>query len=506
MNDRPFDKYLTFGCFLLSGCVYVCLKSRCFHWYLSDENIYYYLARDLSFTHIPYRDFFYANPPLLLFLLKMGGVLSGWSVLGLRAVPVLTTVLSGFLLYRTLVPRLGIWAVLPLWILWFPYLALRASTHATGVNVVLLFLFLAYAEAWRGRPIGAGLALGLGLWTKTYAIVAAPGLVVLVWLISKNRQRRSTVEFLGTALSMGGALALAGTLAGGASFWRMNVAYHLNKPEGARSFADTAAEVASDNPGTLLVTALTAAFAIWIIVFVKSKAAGKVGNETTLAEEFPDLRALGVAGAVHCATLLLFLSLQNRVFDFYFLLLLPGLCLGLGALLGFARAKGPNPWLFLAPSAIAATLLAMPLIPNKDRPLFQGPVSYWDHEARNIDRVAELLPRIAAGEGGALSGDSGTAPLLATLSGKKLAGGEADTNAMRFRSGYPNPSEFIRTLEEEEVEWLLVRVQPAGGGARPVGMFGIQDFWEYANTKFEKDDAVQLNSKDAVVLFRRRGE
>lgn len=506
MNYRPFDKYLTIVCYLATASFYLTSKSQCLHWYLSDENIYYYLARDLAFSHIPYRDFFYANPPLLLFLLKLGGVLSGWSVFGLRAVPVLSSLLSGFLLYRTLVPRLGIWAVLPLWILWFPYLALRASTHATGVNVVLLFLLLAYHQAWRGRPIWAGVALGLGLWTKTYAIVAAPGLAVLVFLLSKNRGRRSTIEFLGTTLAMAGALALSGTIAGGASFWRMNVAYHLNKPEGATSFADTAADVASDNPGTLLVVALTAAFAIWTIVFVQSKAPEKEANATTLAERFPDLRALGIAGAVHCATLLLFLSLQNRVFDFYFLLLLPGLCLGLGALLGFARAKGPNPWLFLAPSAIAATLLAMPLIPNKDRPLFQGPVSYWDHEARHIDRVAELLPQIAAGGGGPISGDSGTAPLLATLSGAKLAGGEADTNAMRFRSGYPKPSEFIRSLEEEEVEWLLVRAQQARGGARPVGMFGIQDFWEYAKTEFEKADAVQLNSKDAVVLFRRRSE
>ncbi|MCA9439583.1 MAG: hypothetical protein KC964_02165, partial [Candidatus Omnitrophica bacterium] len=72
------------------------LKSETFHWYLTDENIYYLLARNLGFATLPYRDFFYANPPFLLILLKISGFLFHWQVAGLRIIPIGAVLVSSW--------------------------------------------------------------------------------------------------------------------------------------------------------------------------------------------------------------------------------------------------------------------------------------------------------------------------------------------------------------------------------------------------------------------------
>src|SRR3989338_9365317 len=43
-----------------------------------DENVYFYMAKAMSEGQMPYRDFFYAHPPLHIFLLSV--LINIWAV------------------------------------------------------------------------------------------------------------------------------------------------------------------------------------------------------------------------------------------------------------------------------------------------------------------------------------------------------------------------------------------------------------------------------------------
>ena len=470
---------------LLTPPIYLFLKSKCFHWYLTDENIYYYLARDLSVGNLPYRDFFYANPPLLLPLLKVSGLLLNGGIFGLRLVPLLATFLAGlglYLLMRTFIGRI---AVIPLWVYWGSYDALRASTHATGINLTLMFVVWAFFLASRGRWVAVAVSVSLGLWTKTYAIVALPGVLAALWLFNRRAGKGTVLRALVVVVSSLVLLALLGSAIGGNAFWEMNLFYHLNKPLGSSGTYDTFHRVFGRNSGTgyvLLLACIVALVGILSRALRRIRAKGHLsrweGNR--LFPRHP--LALMATGFIHILTVFLFLIFQNRLFDFYFLLFLPGLGLLLGGLLGAARGRGVaksggrDSWvLCILPGALTLLILAQPLLPSEKRLFLKGPVSYWEHEARTIDRLSQLKDIVSHPEGATLCGDSSTAPLLATLAGIHLAGGEADTNSMRFRAGYPKPEDFIQKLEEHKVGWLLMRVaRSESGRIRPVG--DVRDF------------------------------
>ncbi len=58
---------LAWGGLLLAVGWFLLIKSYCFHWQVSDENIYYYMAwAAVDHGALPYRDFFFAHPPLHL--------------------------------------------------------------------------------------------------------------------------------------------------------------------------------------------------------------------------------------------------------------------------------------------------------------------------------------------------------------------------------------------------------------------------------------------------------
>ena len=67
----------------------------------------------MGFNWIPYRDYFYANPPLHLLLLKTSGALMGWGVWGLRLVPIGGALLGGFAAYKMFRGRVTGYALLP---------------------------------------------------------------------------------------------------------------------------------------------------------------------------------------------------------------------------------------------------------------------------------------------------------------------------------------------------------------------------------------------------------
>ena len=523
LNSHSFKiPFLSFtkghAAFLACLTIYLFLKSKCFHWYISDENIYYYMAWDLGGSHLPYRDFFYANPPLLLLPLKLGGVLSGWGVAGLRAVPILCHILSGYAIFRILLPRLKHWVWVPLCLCWLSYDSLRASTHATGISESLAFMGIALLLAYRNKPALAGLFLGLGLWTKTYAITGLPGLLVTLWLIEPDRMKalRSAGWCTGVTLLMVVLLVGFGTCVGGKAFWDMNVFYHLSKQPTEAGVAPVFGQVLVRNQGSLYVLMITALLWLAGVLLNPEKKQASLQPSPPPQEPHQDLRPewrFIIVGSVHFISVLFFLVLQRRIFDFYLLLFLPALGLLAGGFLGMAIEKWEKPqqetgkparcrtW-FIGYSILCLIFLAHPMIPRHYRLFMRELVTYWQHEERNADELEKWRDTLS-GENVVLAGDSGTAPLVALLSRQRLALGEADTNQMRFQGEYPSASVFIQELKDSGVHWLVVRGRRTSRGRFIAGgMFSLPEFKAYAQTGFSQVDRVLLEGDTEVRLMR----
>jgi hypothetical protein len=76
---------------------------------------------------------------------------------------------------------------------------------------------------------------------------------------------------------------------------------------------------------------------------------------------------------------------------------------------------------------------------------------YLWHESRHFQAPTHLAGRVGdlVAARGTLFGDSISIPLIALLSGRRIALDHADTNSMRYRSGITPAIDAIQTLEKE---------------------------------------------------------
>jgi len=463
---------------------------------LSDDFIYYYMAQRVAEGAIPYRDFFFAHPPLHLLPATILTALLGFSIPLARAIPAASALLAGAAVYR-IGRRAGLTeGLVALTLFLFSYDLLRTSSHYTGAAEATALLAWSLERALAGRPDLSGLLGAAAGLTAFFALpaVAATGLFLLLGGAADRRWRRFAAAFLSLFLGVNALCAAAF----GSAYWDPVIRYHLLKPSaGDAQIASEALVVAADNA--------------WL--FFGAPAAATLGLLLGRAREGRwAVAALGLLAAFFHLT---FLSLSTRVFVYYYIPAFPGLAVAGGvALAEAARAIGQTTrrWSIARgegrlagghgpPSRVsrAATLAACALVvvgPLFVRPLVgeaaglfaperrSGPQRYvwrdapipasmnaalralfwrdtppspWSpavtrylqHEslhyeapARLAGRIRELTPPHAS-----LFGDSLTAPLVALLSGRTIALDEADTNYMRWTSGITSPAGALERLE-----------------------------------------------------------
>jgi hypothetical protein len=84
---------------------------------------------------------------------------------------------------------------------------------------------------------------------------------------------------------------------------------------------------------------------------------------------------------------------------------------------------------------------------------------YLWHESRVFDIMDKIVEKIEekTTEEGEIFGDSGTVPLFALLSKRRIAANEVDTNIQRYRSGNANPRELIEQIDTPKTEMIILR-------------------------------------------------
>jgi 4-amino-4-deoxy-L-arabinose transferase-like glycosyltransferase len=147
-----------------------------------DEGVYAYASRLALHGHVPYRDFFYEQMPLLPYVYGAWIGIFGESWYAARSLSALAAAATGALLYLHVERRLGGWSALAATCLYaLSGLVFGYFTIVKTFALASLFLFGAYilVEARRPRWLAAGLLVGLAVDTRLVFAAAIPAFAVL---------------------------------------------------------------------------------------------------------------------------------------------------------------------------------------------------------------------------------------------------------------------------------------------------------------------------------------
>ncbi len=217
------------GLFLLGTVtLFLLLKAFTWRWSTTDENIYFYGAVAITRGTLPYRDFFFAHPPMHIVVPAVIFQVFGFSIAVAKAIPVVATLVTGGLLWHLARPRLGpLTALFTLIAFFFAHELLQASTNMNGVELTSLWLTLGLWGVQTGRPRLAGVALGLSVTTGFYAIGGALALVAM----ALARELRTGLRVAVVFAAVGGAINLLFYGIGGEAYLQAVYGYHMAKEQ-----------------------------------------------------------------------------------------------------------------------------------------------------------------------------------------------------------------------------------------------------------------------------------
>jgi hypothetical protein len=492
---------------------YALLKVPGLHASWTDDNVYFHMGVRVAAGEVPYRDFFFAHPPLHLAPPALAFRLAGFSIPLAKALPALAQGLAGFLLWRAARRASRVLAVAALALHLTAYQVLMASADLDGANLATAWVMAALLAATAARPLLAGALAGLGVGTVLYAAAGAGAIGVACALRGRRAAARFTVGLaaslapvFGASLAVGGgafaqavfgyhaakvpaagrAAVLGEGPAGAVSGWLHNLAADALGPGALRSFAFHAPlHVAAGLGATALAASL-----------VRRRRDGRPAPERAPADDLALVAVAGVLLSVAQGAVL------PDAYAFYGVPAIPWLAL-LGAygawhaaralrapgrarawaaagLAAFAlhpllrgaadRAAFPEEaqragervtYAWRDPDALAGAARISRALLWKDHRVRGAPEPPWRHALWNkqhaFSTAGEIAAHVRAGSAAdeTLVGGSMVAPLVALLAERRLAAGEVDTNEKRFATGSLEDGDLLRRALGDRVRFVL---------------------------------------------------
>ena len=147
--------------FALILAAYLILKINPATFVNSDDNLYMYMARQVLQGYTPYRDFYFAHPPLLLYLTALSYSLFGVSAAIGKLTPALgglIVLIATYLAGEKIRKNLGLAASI---LLFFSFSFQSITELAMGTSLNLAFIMLAFYFLMDDKPLPAGILTGL---------------------------------------------------------------------------------------------------------------------------------------------------------------------------------------------------------------------------------------------------------------------------------------------------------------------------------------------------------
>ncbi|MDP7079985.1 MAG: glycosyltransferase family 39 protein [Candidatus Undinarchaeales archaeon] len=165
-----------------------------------DENVYFLMGREVLRGSVPYRDFFFAHPPAMLYVLASSFMLLGttWRAGTLVAALVNLGLLVGC--YRLCARLHGPRAAVLASALLLGSRSFMFAAQTDGNALSLLFVVLALERHLARKDLSAGLLCGVAVLTKLFAVMVVP--VILFDMLATGRSRRSVSRFIAAFVAL----------------------------------------------------------------------------------------------------------------------------------------------------------------------------------------------------------------------------------------------------------------------------------------------------------------
>lgn len=166
-----------------------------------DTNPYLYMADVLWKGILPYRDYFLADPPLLVILLAFFKLIFGKFLILFQTLPVLFEAGTAVVTYLLLKKWGNPLAFLAPLVLLFSFTVLSTSDFVTGVQLVVFLSALAIWFWEKEKFVISGVMWSLALLTKLYVLPAVFVFVLLVVFKKEHKQlQKFFIGFVSTAV------------------------------------------------------------------------------------------------------------------------------------------------------------------------------------------------------------------------------------------------------------------------------------------------------------------
>lgn len=384
-----------------------------------DENVYYYMGKLVSEGKFPYKDFFYAHPPLHIYLIALIYKIFGFKIAVLKAVPLISTLISAFFIFKIAKKFGNSEAVISSLLFLFAYSTMFNSVFSFGIGAATMFLTIGFYFLWnKSNGILAGLFFGLAGITRLLSLV--PILTIFALALFSNRRNflKLLCGFCIVFLIINGLFVLFL----GRTYAEQVYKYHLLK-----SF-DTS-ENFKEYTDTLSLNWILFASAC-LFVFVKEK---------------KQINTFAIISAVYLVSLLFL----KKIFGFYFIITFPFLALiGGYSIVKIFSISAIKKWKV----PLAVLLLLAFSWDFASNVLFLEKIGF-----AGFERGKELMDFVnsASNKDTLLFGDDSVVPLLALMTNRRIALDYADTNNEVFLSGMRNLSDVLDNLKGKEVLFII---------------------------------------------------
>ena len=162
-----------------------------------DENVYYYMGKLVSEGKIPYRDFFFAHPPLHIYLTALVYKLFGFNIVALKLMPLISTLITSFFIFR-IAKKFGNFEAVAASLLFLSsYSVMFNSIFSFGIELAAMFLVIgAYFLLNKNNYWTAGLFFGLAGITRLLSLIPIAIISILVLFSNKKSFFKLSSGFL----------------------------------------------------------------------------------------------------------------------------------------------------------------------------------------------------------------------------------------------------------------------------------------------------------------------
>jgi len=186
MNFLRKNKYLIL--YISSIILFLAIKLPRMYFKFSDENIYFYMAKLILQGLTPYKDFYFASPPLQIYIISFFLSLFKNHLILLKLIPIISTIITSYFILRIVSKKFSEKQSLIASILYlFSFVVLTTTDHSTGVHLSAMFILGMVYFIYYEKPFLAGIFGSLALLTRLYSPFPIAGAALYLLILERKK-------------------------------------------------------------------------------------------------------------------------------------------------------------------------------------------------------------------------------------------------------------------------------------------------------------------------------